>query len=70
MTKFEQIGVNIQNDCTTIEEARKAFKYSCNCCCNRGMHINCDRCAISQANIQTIAILNDIKNSNSNDKTR
>lgn len=46
MTKFEQIGVNYQHAAQTKEEAMRNFKYSCNCCCHRGMHIECDRCAI------------------------
>lgn len=47
MTKFEQIGVNYQYDAMTKEQCKKCFNYSCNCCVNRGMHIDCDRCAIS-----------------------
>lgn len=47
MTKFEQIGINYQYDARTKEEANRSFKYSCECCCNRGMHIECERCAIA-----------------------
>ena len=57
MTKFEQIGVNYQYDAETKEEARRVFRYSCNCCCNRGMHINCDHCAIAVAHDHVIAAL-------------
>lgn len=49
MTKFEQVGVNMQYDSTTKEMAQKKFSRSCECCCNRGMHINCDMCAIETA---------------------
>lgn len=47
MTKFEQIGVNYQYDATSKEQCNKAFQHSCNCCVSRGMHIECDRCAIN-----------------------
>lgn len=57
MTKFEQVGVNFQHDAITKEQARRSFDYSCNCCCNRGMHIDCDRCAIAAAHKLTIAAL-------------
>lgn len=47
MTKFEQVGINYQYDAATKEEAIRAFKHSCNCCCHRGMRIDCDHCAIA-----------------------
>ena len=56
MTKFEQVGVNFQYDAPTKEAAIKAFKYSCNCCCTKGMHIDCDRCAIATAHSMIVAI--------------
>ena len=28
-------------------EANKAFNHSCDCCCNRGMKIDCDKCSIA-----------------------
>ena len=55
MTKFEQVGVNYQNDAESKEQANRSFRYSCECCCTRGMHIECDRCAISVAHNLTIA---------------
>lgn len=55
MTKFEQIGVNYQHAAQTKEEAMRNFKYSCNCCCHRGMHIECDRCAIEYVHNLVIA---------------
>ena len=54
-SKFERIGVNLQYDATTIKEANDKFAYSCECCCTRGMHIECDRCAIAVAHNLTIA---------------
>lgn len=46
MTKFEQIGVELQQDAGSLNQARKCFHYSCKVCCSRGMQIPCDRCAI------------------------
>jgi len=55
MTKFEQVGVNIQYDAPTKEIAIKCFARSCDCCCKKGMHINCDRCAIETVHKLVIA---------------
>ena len=55
MTKFEQVGVNYQNNAESKEQANRSFRYSCECCCTRGMHIECDRCAIAVAHNLTIA---------------
>lgn len=49
MRKFEQIGVNYQYTAATKEAAIKSFNISCNICCYKGMRIECDRCAISEA---------------------
>lgn len=57
MTKFEQLGVNYQYEAETKEQARRSFNYSCNCCCNRGMRIECDRCAIAVAHNHVVAAL-------------
>lgn len=48
MTKFEQIGRNFQLAATDKAEANRSFRYSCDCCCNKGIRIDCDRCAIAQ----------------------
>lgn len=55
MTKFEQIGVNYQYEAQTKQEAGRSFRYSCRCCCERGMRIDCDNCAISFAHNLVIA---------------
>lgn len=55
MTKFEQVGVNYQNDAESKEQANHSFRYSCECCCTRGLRIECDRCAIAVAHNLTIA---------------
>lgn len=61
MTKFETIGVELQHESVTKEEALRNFRYSCRCCCNRGMKIDCDHCAISATHAMTIAIMDDIQ---------
>ena len=55
MTKFEQIGINYQHNARSIADANKSFEYSCNCCCNKGMHLDCDRCAISAVHNMVVA---------------
>lgn len=55
MTKFEQIGVNYQYDSCSKEEAARALRHSCRCCCERGMQITCSRCAIEQAHNLVVA---------------
>ena len=59
MTKFEQIGVNYQYDATSKEAANKAFQRSCECCCNKGMHIDCDHCAIAHTHALVVAYFDD-----------
>ena len=59
MTKFETIGVNYQYEARDKHEANKSFEYSCKCCCEKGMHIECDRCAIAHAHSLIIAYFDD-----------
>lgn len=61
MTKFEQVGMNYQYDATSKHEAQKLFARSCHACCNRGMQLDCDKCAIAQAHNLVIAIYEDMK---------
>lgn len=61
MTKFEQIGINFQYDANSIHEANRNFKYSCDCCCNKGMQLSCDRCSISYVHSLVVASFNDSK---------
>ena len=61
MTKFEQVGINYQYDASNIKEANRAFKYSCNCCCNKGINLQCDRCAIAFVHSLIVADFNDLK---------
>jgi len=55
MTKFEQRGVELQYESASIMHARKNFSYSCGVCCNRGLRLDCDRCAISTTHSLVVA---------------
>lgn len=67
MTKFEMVGVGYQYDAASKAEANKSFQYSCACCCQKGMRIECDRCAIAHTHSLVIACFNDNeKNRNAN----
>lgn len=59
MTKFERIGVNYQFDATNIEDANKAFSNSCKCCCNKGIRLECDKCAIEYTHQLIVAYFAD-----------
>lgn len=61
MTKFETIGINRQYDSTSKYEANKSFNHSCNCCCNKGMRIECDKCSIAYVHNLIIAYFDDNK---------
>lgn len=61
MTKFEQIGINYQYEANNIYEANKNFARSCDCCCAKGIHIDCDRCAIAHTHGLVAAYFNDQK---------
>lgn len=66
MTKFENRGVMFQYGASSKDKAIKAFEYSCEACCCRGMHLDCDTCAIRVAHGNVMAILDDIENRNAN----
>lgn len=55
VTKFEQVGVNFQYDAANKKEANRSFSYSCRVCCERGLRIDCDRCAIAHVHSATVA---------------
>jgi len=55
MTKFEQVGVNYQNDAMDKRETNKSFRYSCRVCCERGIRVECDRCAIAVTHDAVVA---------------
>lgn len=53
MTHFERIGREWQESAMNTFQAQKSFRRSCDICCERGYHIDCDQCEIRQAhNIQ------------------
>lgn len=59
MTKFEQIGINYQYDAASANDAQKAFQKSCNCCCNKGIKLDCDKCSIAYVHNLVMAYFND-----------
>ena len=64
MTKFETIGVNRQYEAESTSEANKAFARSCECCCNKGMHLDCDKCTIAHVHSMVVAYFADKANRN------
>lgn len=59
MTKFEQRGIQFQYDASNKEQAQKSFAYSCDCCCTKGMRIECDHCAINCTHQMIMAYFDD-----------
>ena len=70
MTKFEQIGVNMQFDAKSADDAKSLFDYSCKCCCETGRYSDCKRCAIEYTHRLMIAYFNDKKTKTENDKEK
>lgn len=54
MTAFESKGVDIQTSCRNKFQAEKCFEHSCELCCNKGLRIRCDSCAIKCAHERVI----------------
>ena len=54
MTKFEQIGMNIQREAYRKDWAVRKMNESCYKCVLHNMHINCDRCMIAEAHRQVM----------------
>ena len=59
--KFIELAIRYQNAASTKEEAVKNFERSCNICCNRGLHLDWDRCQVSVVHNMTIAVLDDLE---------
>ncbi len=57
MSKFEQIGCNMQTESKTKEEAQRKFSRSCDICCNHGLQIKCDHCAVKEVHEILIAAM-------------
>ena len=55
---FEERGIERQYNARNIIEADRAFAKSCDFCCSRGKHLNCDRCRIASAHNTVVAIFN------------
>lgn len=70
MTKFEQVGVEFQYAASNKMEAIRSLRYSCRVCCERGMRIDCDRCAIAVANAISVAAFDTIEALKSAEHTR
>lgn len=54
MTKFESIGVVLQQEAASPEDSLARMRYSCHCCCARGLRIPCDQCSIKAAHALTL----------------
>lgn len=61
MHKFEQVGVNLQYSSVSKKQAQQRFEYSCNTCCYRGMHIDCDHCAIAAIHSLVVATFEELE---------
>lgn len=57
--KFEEVGISRQYDAGTIEDARKAFRRSCECCCERNMPMRCETCSIAYVHRLVCACISD-----------
>ena len=49
MCKFEEIGVSYQQNSASPREADRRFSVSCRICSEKGIHVECSRCAIAAA---------------------
>ena len=47
MSIFEEKGIEFQYNSTSIAQAKKSFKKSCEICYSTGKHIKCDGCNIA-----------------------
>ena len=70
MTKFEQRGITLQYQAESKYKAIKAFEYSCEACCCKGIHIDCDNCAIKVVHGNVVAIFDDIAKKNNGNKCK
>jgi hypothetical protein len=60
-SKFQNMGIQFQMDSDSPQEARKAFKVSCNICVTRGLNVECKVCPIKAYHEQTIAVFADLE---------
>ena len=59
MTKFEQVGINHLYLADTKVQLNRTFTHSCDCCCYKGMRLDCDHCAIAATHSMLIALFDD-----------
>ena len=48
MSGFEERGIERLVNADSLEAINDSFKKSCDICCNHGIFLNCDRCAINE----------------------
>ena len=58
---FEQRGIERQYGAYNAQRAKNAFKTSCKACSTHGVHLECDRCGISEAHKAVMTILFNVK---------
>ena len=63
MTRFEENGVDLQELSRDKREAERRYQRSCELCCNWGLSIRCDRCAIDCAHTRMMEVFSVIKKS-------
>lgn len=69
MTKFENIGVQLQQSARNVAEAQQRFEYSCECCTSgtRCLYCDCDHCAIATNHHLMVALLRDLEEVRTNE---
>ena len=63
MTRFEEVGASLQQDCATVDQAIRTMNYSCRLCALKGINVSCDQCTIAAAHRQGCAIILDVEES-------
>ena len=61
-SNFERIGISRLYNAKTVEDAKRTFEHSCECCCSKGRYANCDQCGIDYTYKLIVALLNDRQN--------
>lgn len=57
ITKFEQVGCNIQRSALSVKWAITKFEQGCQICSEKGLQIKCSHCAIASCNTLVVAAL-------------
>ena len=55
-SKFEENGIQKQEEAYKVSFAKKAFEYSCDLCCSRNLRASgtCSNCPIKEAHIRAL----------------